>query len=182
MPVSNHLALYAVLIALEIALGWWATRSLRRRNLAITDVTGRWRTARDAARDIALAAAMWGVWWAFSRATATPARPGVRSMLPVGAAESALWIVLSCAAGFAEELAFRGALQQALTRRFGTALAIVGQAVIFGVVHAYQGGPALLRIIAYGLLFGAVAHWRRRVAPGMIAHAWTDIAAGLLRW
>ena len=101
-------------------------------------------------------------------------------MLPVGPAESIAWILLSISAGFAEELAFRGALLRALKRRYGTTLAIVGQGVIFGVVHAYQGGAALARIVAYGVLFGLVARWRRSVAPGMIAHAWTDIAAGLL--
>ena len=29
-------------------------------------------------------------------------------------------------------------------------------------------------------IFGFLAHWRRSLTPGMAAHAWTDIAAGLI--
>jgi hypothetical protein len=36
-----------------------------------------------------------------------------------------------------------------------------------------------LRITGFGLLFGCLAEWRKSLRPGMIAHAWTDIFAGL---
>jgi membrane protease YdiL (CAAX protease family) len=180
--MQNHLAVYGTLIGHEAALAWLAISRIHAAGQTIRDVTGRWREPPDVLRDILLAAAMWGVWSVFAHLTATPAKAAVQSMLPVDPLESVVWIILSVSAGFAEELAFRGALQGALQRRFGVPLAILGQAVIFGVVHAYQGGAALLRIVVYGLLFGAVARWRRSVAPGMIAHAWTDIASGLLRF
>jgi hypothetical protein len=35
-------------------------------------------------------------------------------------------------------------------------------------------------ISVYGAMFGALAHWRRSVRPGMIAHAWHDAFTGLV--
>ena len=55
------------------------------------------------------------------------------------------------------------------------------EAVLFGVTHGYQGVESCLRITVYGLLFGLLASWRRSLRPGMLAHALTDVLAGLLR-
>jgi membrane protease YdiL (CAAX protease family) len=98
----------------------------------------------------------------------------VGAMLPVGGVEAALWVLLALAAGSAEELAFRGYLLQKI--------GVVGQALVFGILHAYQGLASMVRITVYGLMFGVVARRRRSLVPGMLAHAWTDIAAGLFRW
>jgi membrane protease YdiL (CAAX protease family) len=68
---------------------------------------------------------------------------------------------------------------RALTRSTGVALVL--QAVLFGVSHGYQGLRACVTISVYGLFFGALALMKRSLRPGMIAHAWTDIAAGLFR-
>jgi membrane protease YdiL (CAAX protease family) len=53
------------------------------------------------------------------------------------------------------------------------------QALLFGVSHGYQGVDACARIALFGLLFGLIAIWRRNLRAGVVAHAWTDIAAGL---
>jgi membrane protease YdiL (CAAX protease family) len=53
------------------------------------------------------------------------------------------------------------------------------QAALFGVSHGYQGPGASARIVAFGSLFGLVALWRRGLRPGIVAHALTDIIAGL---
>jgi VanZ family protein len=55
------------------------------------------------------------------------------------------------------------------------------QSVLFGVSHGYQGVRACVTISVYGLFFGALARMNRSLRPGMIAHAWTDVAAGLFR-
>jgi membrane protease YdiL (CAAX protease family) len=55
------------------------------------------------------------------------------------------------------------------------------QAILFGVTHGYQGARACLTITLYGLLMGVLANARGSLRPGMIAHAWTDIAAGIFR-
>ena len=62
-------------------------------------------------------------------------------------------------------------------RAMGTVL----QAVLFGISHGYQGVRATAKITAYALLLTALASWRRSLRPGMLAHAWTDVAAGALR-
>ena len=79
----------------------------------------------------------------------------VRSLLPRHPLDLALWVVLSMSAGFAEELVFRGYLLtqfRAMTR--STGLALILQAVLFGVSHGYQGVRACVTISLYGLLFG----------------------------
>jgi membrane protease YdiL (CAAX protease family) len=101
-------------------------------------------------------------------------------MLPAGVLEIALWIALSISAGVCEEVVFRGYFQnQFLALTGGRGIALVMQAALFGVSHGYQGMEACLKIALYGLLFGAIALWRKSLRPGIIAHAWTDIAAGL---
>ena len=58
-------------------------------------------------------------------------------------------------------------------------LSLLMQALVFGVAHGYQGLRACVRIAAFGVLFGVVAVWQRRLRPGVVAHALTDIVAGL---
>ena len=104
----------------------------------------------------------------------------VRPFLAHSPIEIAVWIALSVSAGFAEELVFRGYLQRqftALTRSVPAGL--VMQALVFGVSHGYQGVRACVRITAFGVLFGLIAVWQRRLRPGVLAHALTDIVAGL---
>lgn len=182
--MGPRLPTYAILIALEAAL---VLLVIRGNGPRWCDLLGDITTSLPSiARDAGLAAAMWVVWIVFSltwqRIWPAPPNGAVSAMLPIAPVERIVWILLSCSAGFAEELAFRGALQRWVERKTASAnLAIIIQAVIFGIVHGYQGVGAVLRIVVYGAFFGAVARWRRSLVPGMIAHAWTDIAAGLLR-
>jgi hypothetical protein len=93
-----------------------------------------------------------------------------------------LWVLVSCSAGFAEELAFRGyLLRKARARTGSTVLALIIQAIVFGVLHGYQGARAVAGVTLYGMAFGLIALWRRSLRPGMMAHAWTDIAAGIFQ-
>ena len=82
--------------------------------------------------------------------------------------------MLSASAGFAEELVFRGYL----TRRFSawtgnTALAIILQAIAFGLAHGFHG-KAMIAIAAQGWLLGLLADWRQSLRPGMLAHGLQD--------
>jgi membrane protease YdiL (CAAX protease family) len=78
--------------------------------------------------------------------------------LPIGLTEATFWILLSISAGLAEELAFRGYLQRTI--------GIIGQTIVFGLAHGYQGVYSIVRITLYGLIFGLVAHWRKSVVAG----------------
>ena len=185
---SRPTTLYLSLIAMEWGLVLYLVRAgLRRTGTSLRDVVGgRWSRPRDVVRDVVVALAAWGVWtlfsWLASRAAGPEHAASVQSLLPRHPVDRALWIALSLSAGFAEELIFRGYLFtqfRALTR--STALALVLQALLFGVSHGYQGVRACATITVYGLFFGALALMNRSLRPGMIAHAWTDIAAGLFR-
>ena len=84
-------------------------------------------------------------------------------------------------AGFCEELVFRGyAQRQFLAHSQSPAIAVVGQGLVFGLMHAYQGWRAVVSITMLGVLFGAFAAWRKTLRPGMVAHAWHDVWAGWL--
>jgi len=74
---------------------------------------------------------------------------------------------------------FRGYLQRQFASRLGVAAGIFAQALLFGVVHGYQGWEPLLGITLLGLAFGAAARVRRSLVPGMIAHALIDVVGGL---
>lgn len=187
-PSGPHLTLvplYASLIAAEWGLVYYVWRgAIRHRIGFLAFIGGRWARPADAIIDVLLAVGLWGGWGALNDAwqqvVAAPSGSPVQSMLPVTRPEMLAWIVLAVSAGISEELAFRGYFQRQLRAMTGSAAAALGlQAVLFGVSHFYQGLGPCLRITAYGLLFGVLAEWRKSLRPGIIAHAWTDIVAGL---
>ena len=93
--------------------------------------------------------------------------------------EILIWFCLSATAGFCEEVIFRGYLQQqfaSITR--STLAGVLLSAIIFGAAHGYEGGPRMVLIAMFGLMFGLLAWWRRSLRPGMIAHAWHDALSG----
>lgn len=191
IPVPAHrgsaLPLYLTLLAAEWGLFRYVTIGLRKGGTPFRDLLGyRWTGWKDVARDVAIALGAWILWTAGSSLVDNLSGGGtskaVTSLLPRGPAEIAAWVALSVTAGFCEEAIYRGYLQrqfEALTR--SPLLAVLGQAVIFGVSHGYQGVRNVLFITVYGALFGALAHWRRSLKPGMILHAWTDIFGGIFQ-
>jgi len=186
LPASPA-AVYAGLILMEwgMVLYLWKA-ALRGSTTELRDlIGGRWKGVRDVAIDIAIGLLTWGAWTLLSRMWVSWSGPdaaaSVDSLLPHRLHEIALWIVLSLSAGFAEELVFRGYLQRQFHALTGSAsIALLLQAALFGVSHGYQGMFACARICVFGLLFGLLALGRRSLRPGMVAHAWTDIASGLL--
>lgn len=182
-------AVYAGLILMEWGLAFYVWKvGLRRSGASFRAlIGGRWASPRDVAVDAGIAIAIWGAWSMAGRLweawSAADHAASVHSLLPQRPHEIALWIVLSLSAGFSEELVFRGYLQERFGALTGSAaLAVMLQAALFGVSHGYQGVRSCLRITVYGLAFGGLARWRRSLRPGMVAHAWTDVAAGILRF
>ena len=80
----------------------------------------------------------------------------VLKLVPHNAAgELALWIPVAASAGFCGEYIFRGYFQQQFSGLTGSAwVAVIIQAVFFGLVHGYQGAASMLVIFCLGLIFG----------------------------
>ena len=79
-------------------------------------------------------------------------------------------------APFVEEMFFRGLVQGGLIARWGVAAGIIGQAILFGLVHLgpadARGNLGVFLIIApVGAVFGLLRYGFKRLGPGMFAHA-----------
>ena len=143
-------------------------------------VGGRWSNRKDVLRDIGIAAGFWILATAVAVLMDFVLGPShlesVGFLNPRGVAEVTLWVMMSLSAGFCEELVYRGYLQrQFLALTSCVSVAVLVQAVLFGIAHWYQGVKMMIVIAVLGVLLGILAHWRKSLRPGMIAHAWGDI-------
>jgi membrane protease YdiL (CAAX protease family) len=177
-----NVVLYLSVIFSEWALAFYIwLGGLRPGATSLRDlVGGRWGNMKAVLLDIAVAAAFWIVWTAVAIGMNFVLRPSHTPSLgflnPRGLVEVTLWVIMSMTAGFCEELVYRGYLQKqflALTK--SAALAVLAQAILFGVGHWYQGTRQVITITVLGALFGILAHWRKSLRPGMISHAWSDV-------
>ena len=183
---GSPLPIYLSLIVAQWALlRFVVAGGLRKTGTRLRDLIGeRWSSWKDVARDVAIALVVWAVWALAEQLAQKWLGPDtandISALLPRGAAEIAVWVALSITAGFCEETIFRGYLQRQFLALTGSVpLAVLAQAVIFGVSHGYQGLRNVITITVFGALFGALAAWRRSLRPGMILHAWTDIFSGI---
>jgi uncharacterized protein len=186
---NQMLRLYVFLIGMEWLWVRFVYKGMQAHGRSLFEFIGHpWFTLRQMAGDLMYAALALGFSYTcfigidrllrHGEAVTNPLLPAV----PSGAAGIIVWIGLSLSAGICEEIVFRGYLQRQLAAISGsTSLAILGQAMVFGMVHGYEGVGAVIRIGVYGLAFGMLAHWRGNIRAGMLAHAAWDILAGLGR-
>jgi len=98
--------------------------------------------------------------------------------IPQSKLDFALLISMSCVNGFSEEVIMRGYLIPRLERAFhSTIFAVVATSIMFASYHIYQGASATASILMFGLVYGAVFAWLRRLWPLAIAHALADLVA-----
>lgn len=195
---ETRLRLYLMTILMEwamVAYIVWGLRLAKRTTLHNL-IGGRWKRPEDFLLDVAVAAGFWLVALAclalvgFALGMNNPAtvkssvkelQHRIGSLLPVGGLEIFVFILLSSTAGFCEEVIYRGYFQRQLAGLFNAAwIAIILQGLIFGGSHGYEGWQKMIQIAAFGILFGVLAHWRKSLRPGMIAHASHDIFQGLI--
>jgi membrane protease YdiL (CAAX protease family) len=145
----------------------------------------RWRSIRAVGRDLGLGVAFsivsTIVLSMFTPHHGSGADRAVQFLLPQGRFEMVLWVALSLSAGICEEALYRGYLQRqfmALTKNVPAGILLAAAA--FGLAHSYQGWSRAIIIGVEGAMLGAMAHWRKSVRPGMIAHAWKDAWAPVL--
>lgn len=176
--------LYLSLIAVEAGLFFYVKGGLNRYQVRVQDVIrGDWSGAKSILRDVGIGLGVWLVWLAINSVWNKfwGADPSVSIYaLPRRPLDVLLWVAVSISAGISEEFAFRGYLQRQFGALTGSRwLGLVLQAVVFGIAHAYEGMRAAMQVVAFGLLFGLVALWRKSLRAGMIGHAWGDIMSGL---
>ena len=183
-PIASRVPLYCMLVGVELVLVWFVAIGIRARGYRLLDVVGRrCDTLLEGVTDILVAAGTAALlrfsgpmlYYFLGRWNSNTG-----FLLPKTFSESIAWIAVSLAAGFCEELVYRGYLQRqlwSLTRSLPLALGL--QAVVFGCGHIYQGWKPALITAVYGLIFGLVTAWRRSIVPGAIAHAVVDILGGL---
>jgi membrane protease YdiL (CAAX protease family) len=183
----NRVRFYVLTLFFEWLLFVLVVAGVRHSGGPVLLVLGdRWHSVREVLRDVGIAAAFWIVSAGMLFVLAWLLRVAAlgRKMdfiLPHGGAEIALWIALSITAGICEETIFRGYLQRqfiALTKNVSAGILL--SAAALDAAHAYQGSWMVILTGLYGAMFGILAHWRRSVRPGMIAHAWQDSLNGVL--
>lgn len=92
------------------------------------------------------------------------------------AALAGLLAVSWSVAAFGEEIAYRIVLMRGISFVMGDSsmaawLAVVVQALLFGLIHAYQGPTGIVSTATHGLVFGAVTLIGRwSIWPAAIAH------------
>lgn len=100
--------------------------------------------------------------------------------IPQTGLEAGMFVMLSMFAGFFEEVIFRGYLQRQIGGLTGNIwFGIIGSAVLFGASHGYQGWRMMVVIAFFGSFFGILAHVRKSLRPGIIAHATQDAYSGV---
>lgn len=182
----NVIPLYLSLIAMEWGLFLYVWKGgLRRTGTKVSEIIGgRWTSAKDVFLDLSLAIGVWAVWMMIQKSWDRLLGPGhaasIQTYLPQRAIEILLWITVSISAGICEEFVFRGYFQKQFEAYTHLKwLALVLQAILFGVSHGYQGVQACAQIAVFGSLYGALALWRQSLRPGMMAHAGSDILSGI---
>jgi hypothetical protein len=50
-------------------------------------------------------------------------------------------------------------------------VAVIAQALVFGLAHGYQGWKAVIVISVLGVMYGLLAAWRRNLRANIMAHA-----------
>jgi membrane protease YdiL (CAAX protease family) len=187
--VESHahvIPVYVSVTVLNWLLALYVVKGIRKQGGTVRSlIGGDWGNARTILRDLGIAGLFWGVFvlvaWAIRSSLAEGHEKSMDILLPRTGLEIAVWIATSLSAGFCEELVFRGYVQrQLLAWSRSVWAAVVGQGLVFGVMHAYQGWNSVVTISILGMLFGGLAAWRRTLRVGMVAHAWQDVWSGSL--
>ena len=187
---SHGIAIHIYLAALimDWALFYYCWAGVHRFGGSLWSLSGgRWKSWKSVAIDIGIVVPFWLLWEGAAYAVATLLGPSsaktVDSLLPKSLLEITVWIATCITAGICEEMVFRGYLLKQFHALGGSvALAVAGQGVVFGLFHWYQGWKNVVVISMLGILYGLLAAWRKNLRANIVAHAWSDIWEGWLKF
>jgi len=184
---GQAISIYLVAAVMDWALLYYCWVGVHRWGGTLATLTGgRWASWRSLGIDIAITVPFFGIWegtaYAVHWILGPSSAKSVDTLLPHSVVEVLLWIGLSITAGFCEEISFRGYLQRQFQALSGSiVIAVLAQALVFGLAHSYQGWKAVVVISVLGALYGALAAWRRNLRANIISHASSDIWEGWLK-
>lgn len=185
---SQAIPIYLTAILIDWALLYYCWVGVHRRGGNLKTLSGgRWTSWKSLATDVGIAVPFWALWegaacgvhWLLGASSAR----SVDSLLPQTLLEILIWIATSMTAGICEEMVFRGYAQtqfQALTGSI--VMTVLGQGLVFGLFHAYQGWKNAIVICVLGVLFGVLAAWRRNLRSNIMVHVWADVWSGWLKF
>jgi membrane protease YdiL (CAAX protease family) len=189
---TKAIPVYLTAMAMDWALLYYCWAAVHHYGGRLATLSGgRWTSWKSVAVDMGIAVPFWLLWegvaywvhWILSGATGAGSAKSIDSLLPRSVPEILVWIAVSVTAGVCEELAFRGFLQRQFHALSGNiVVAVVAQGLVFGLFHSYQGWRNVVVISALGALYGALAAWRRNVRANIVAHAWSDVWEGWLKF
>jgi membrane protease YdiL (CAAX protease family) len=189
---SKAIPIYLTAIFMDWALLYYCFGGVHHRGGSFCALAGgRWSSWKSVAVDLAIVLPFWVLWegaaYGVRCLLAGTAGPGsaktVDSLLPQSLLEVLIWIATSITAGICEEMVFRGYVQRQLHALSGNVVAaVLGQGLVFGLFHSYQGWTNVIVISVLGVLYGALAAWRGNLRANIIAHAWTDVWEGWLKF
>lgn len=187
----HHMTQYAATIGYEWVLLGVVWIGLRVRGVRLRTLLGvpheGWK---GLGRDFAFAGIFWVMAMAIigclsigiyllHHASATPPK-GLTAIAPRSALDLLVWFALCISAGVCEEILFRGYLMRQFSFGGKAWIGVVISSLIFGASHGYEGWSRMLLLSVLGALLCLLYLKSRSLRPGMIAHAWQDIFAGLV--
>jgi uncharacterized protein len=191
---SQAIPIYLVAIFMDWALLYYCWVGVHRRGGNVSTLSGgRWTSWKSVAVDLSIALPFWVLWEAAALGVhrlldlhavfGSSSAKTVDSLLPQSLIEVLIWIATSITAGVCEEMAFRGYLQRQLHALSGSVVvAVLGQGLVFGMGHSYQGWKNTVVITVLGVMFGALAAWRKNLRANIVVHAWSDVWEGWLKF
>ena len=180
--------IYLTALGMDWALLYFCWAGVRGHGGNLWDLAGgRWKSWRDVLTDLAILLPFWAVWegaaYGVHLLLGSGSAKSGDSLLPKSMVEVLVWIATCITAGICEEMAFRGYLQRQFHALTGNiAWAVVLQALVFGIAHGYQGWRNVVVISVLGVLYGALAAWRKNLRVNIVSHAGSDIWEGWLKF
>ncbi|HSG49795.1 MAG TPA: CPBP family intramembrane glutamic endopeptidase [Longimicrobiales bacterium] len=106
--------------------------------------------------------------------------PVLKELIPRTPKERRFFGILSLAAGFGEEVVYRGYLLAVLAPLFsGSWSAAVVSSLAFAVLHVYQGPVGMVRAGLLGFLFAGAFILGGTLWPLVVVHTGVDLVSGL---
>lgn len=102
----------------------------------------------------------------------------LRALAPVTRKEEGAFALVSVTAGVCEELMYRGILMTVLTPVVGLWPAVGLSSVIFGMGHAYQGFPGIVKTTLVGLVMAMLTVFSGSLLVAMVLHSVIDLTSG----